>query len=164
MATLIAIGYPDETTAFAAQQEAERRADDLVIGPDAVAAIVRDADGTFRVNTNHHSVGDGAMWGMLWGALFGLLFFVPFLGMPVGAGLGALMGRIDTGVDARFQAEVRDMLQPGTSALFLVVAHGTPARAVDALRRYGGTVLSAALSEEDERQLQLALYGQRAAA
>lgn len=93
MATLVAIGYPDETTAHAAQQEAERLAADLVIEPDAIAVIVRDPEGRFKVSTNHHAVGGGAMWGMLWGGLFGLLFFVPFLGMAVGSGLGALLGR-----------------------------------------------------------------------
>lgn len=164
MATLIAIGYPDGTTAFAAQQEAERRAGDLAVEPDAIAAIVRDVDGTFRVNTNHHPAGDGAIWGMLWGALFGLLFFVPFLDMPVGSGLGALMGRIEPGVDTEFQAQVRDLLQPGTSALFLVAGSGPPQRVVDALRPYGGSVRTTRLSEEDERRLQLALHGQRAAA
>ena len=37
MADLIAIGYPDETTAFAAADEARRLAADLIIQPDAIA-------------------------------------------------------------------------------------------------------------------------------
>lgn len=61
---------------------------ELTIQPDAVAAIVRDKEGKFKVTTNHHPVGAGATWGMFWGVLFGMLFFVPFLGMAVGAGLG----------------------------------------------------------------------------
>ena len=93
MADLIAIGYPDETTALAAMDEVGRLEQDLVIQPDAVAAIVRNREGKLRVTTNHHAVGAGATWGRFWGMLFGMLFFVPFLGMAVGAGLGALMGR-----------------------------------------------------------------------
>jgi len=51
-----------------------------------------------------------------------MLFFVPFLGMAVGAGMGALMGKVTkSAVDKQFQDQVRDMLQPGTSALFMVV-------------------------------------------
>jgi uncharacterized membrane protein len=45
MATLVAIGYPDETTAPAASLEADRLARDLIIQPDAVAVIIRDREG-----------------------------------------------------------------------------------------------------------------------
>jgi uncharacterized membrane protein len=45
VADLIAIGYPDETTAEAAADEARQLARDLIIEPDAIAVIVRDADG-----------------------------------------------------------------------------------------------------------------------
>jgi len=103
MADLIAIGYPDETTAAAAEAEAQRLAQDLVIQPDAIAAIVCDQEGKFHVSTTHHPVGSGAVWGMFWGLLFGLLFFVPVFGMAVGVGLGALMGKIaKTGIDKEF--------------------------------------------------------------
>jgi uncharacterized membrane protein len=90
MANLIAIGYPDETTALAAMDEAERPQHELIIQADAVAAIVRNHEGKLRVVTNHQAVGAGATWGMFWG----MLFFVPFLGMAVGAGMGALMGKV----------------------------------------------------------------------
>jgi len=60
MATLIAIGYPDEATATAAADEAGRLAQDLIIQPDAIAVIVRDQDGSYHVHTNHHAVGAGA--------------------------------------------------------------------------------------------------------
>src|SRR5690348_5893125 len=160
MATLVAIGYPDETTASAAAGEAQRLAADLIIEPDAIAVISRDTGGKFHVTTNHHAVGGGATWGLFWGFLFGLLFFVPFFGMAVGAGLGAVMGKVaKTGIDKEFQNQVRAMLEPGTSALFMVVEKVTPDRAVEALSRYGGTVLKSSLSKEQEAALQEALHG-----
>ena len=163
MADLIAIGYPDETTAGQAEEEAQRLADDLIIQPDAIAAIVRTKDGKFKVTTNHHVVGTGASYGMLWGLLFGVLFFVPVFGMAVGAGLGALMGKLEkSGIDKEFQRQVRDLLQPGTSALFLVVEKVTPDKAVEALSKYGGTVLKSSLSREAEQQLQEELHGSAA--
>lgn len=67
MADLIAIGYPDETTAIEAAHEAEHLAADLIIQPDAIAAIVRDREGKLKVTTNHHAVAGGASWGMFWG-------------------------------------------------------------------------------------------------
>jgi uncharacterized membrane protein len=160
MSDLIAIGYPDETTALAAEKEAERLAEELIIQPDAIAAIVHRKDGKFKVTTNHHTVGSGATWGMFWGFFFGLLFFVPVLGMAMGAGLGALFGRLEkAGINKEFQAQVRDMLKPGTSALFLVVEKVTPDKAVAALSKYGGTVLKTSLSKEAEEKLQGALHG-----
>jgi uncharacterized membrane protein len=160
MADLIAIGYPDEATAEAAAEEARGLARDLIIEPDAIAAIVRDKEGKFHVHTSHHPVSAGATWGMFWGVLFGLLFFIPVFGLAVGAGLGALMGKITkTGIDKAFQDQVRDMLQPGTSALFLMVEKVTPDKAVDALSKYGGTVLKTSLSKDDEKELQEALHG-----
>src|SRR6266566_447688 len=110
MSDLIAIGYPDETTADAAADEARRLAQDLIIQPDAIAVIVRDKEGKYHTHTSHHMVGGGATWGMFWGLLFGLLFF-------------------------------------------------TPDKAVEAMSKYGGTVLKTSLSKEGEADLQDALHG-----
>ncbi|WP_300611144.1 DUF1269 domain-containing protein [Trebonia sp.] len=160
MADLIVIGYPDETTAALAADEARTLAKDLIIQPDAIASIVRDKEGKFHVSTSHHAVGTGATWGMFWGLLFGLLFFIPVFGLAIGAGLGALMGKITkSGVNKEFQDQVRDLVKPGTSALFLMVEKVTPDKAVEALSKYGGTVLKTSLTKEGEEQLQEALHG-----
>ena len=164
MADLIAIGYPDTTTAIQAEEEVQRLAKDLVIQPDAIAAIIRDQDGKIKTITNMHAVGAGATWGMFWGFLFGILFFVPFFGMAIGAGMGALMGKVTkSGIDKQFQDQVRDMLKPGTSALFMVVEQMTADKALDGLSKFGGTVLKSSLSKEAEKELQDALHGDAAA-
>jgi uncharacterized membrane protein len=160
MSDLIAIGYEDETTALQAADEARRLAADLIIQPDAIAAIVRDKEGKFHTHTSQHHVGAGTWWGMFWGFLFGLLFFVPIFGMALGGGMGAIMGKITkSGVDKAFQDQVREMLKPGTSALFLIVEKVTPDKAVEALSKYGGTVLKTSLSKEGEAELQAELHG-----
>ena len=160
MADLIAIGYPDEATADAAADEARRLAADLIIQPDAIAVIARDTDGSYHVHTTHHAVGAGTAWGMFWGFLFGLLFFIPVFGLAIGAGMGALMGKVaKTSIDKQFQDQVRDMLKPGNSALFLMLEKVTPDKAVEAMSQYGGTVLKTSLSKADEQELQEALHG-----
>jgi len=122
--------------------------------------IVRDKEGKYHTHTSHHLVGGGATWGMFWGLLFGLLFFIPVFGMAVGAGLGALFGHLEKStIDKEFQQQVRDMVQPGTSALFLVIEKATPDKAVAAMSKFGGTVLKTSLSEEDTAKLQEALHG-----
>ena len=66
---------------------------------------------------------------MYWGLLFGVLFFVSFFGLAIGAGLGALMGKVTkSGIDGAFQEQVRDLLKPGTSALFLMEPSNGPPR------------------------------------
>ena len=160
MATLVAIGYPDETTAEAARKTVQGLEADLVIQADQVAAISRDQDGKYHVTTTHgaSSTGGGAAWGGIWGLLFGLLFFIPFAGLAIGAGLGALMGHMGkNAIDKTFQDQVRDQVKPGTSALFMIIEQATPDKAIAALDQYGGTVIKTSLSDEDTAKLQEAL-------
>ena len=160
MATLIAIGYPDQGTAEQARQTVQKLESDLIILADQVAAISRDPDGKYHVTTTHGgaSASGGAAWGGFWGLLFGLLFFVPVIGLALGAGFGALFGHLgEKGIDKAFQEQVRDYVQPGTSALFLIVEHMTEDKTTAALEQYGGTVIRTSLSDEDTKQLQEAL-------
>lgn len=162
MATLVAIGYPDQGTAEQARHTVQQLEADLVIQADQVAAISRDLEGKYHVHTTHGgaSAGAGAAWGGFWGILFGLLFFVPFAGLALGAGMGALMGHLgEKGIDKAFQQQVRDYVKPGTSALFMVIEKATPDKAIAALEQYGGTVIRTSLSEEDTQKLQDALSG-----
>ena len=99
------------------------------------------------------------------GTPIGMLFFIPVIGMAVGAGLGALMGLVaKLDVSKEFQQQVREMLQPGTSALFLIVEKMTTDKVTEALSKYGGTVLKTSLSKDAERELQEALHGSSVAA
>jgi uncharacterized membrane protein len=160
MATLVAIGYPDQGTAEQARQTVQELEAELIIQADQVAAISRDLEGKYHVHTSHGgaSAGAGAWWGGFWGFLFGLLFFIPFAGLALGAGMGALFGHFgEKGIDKAFQQQVRDYLQPGTSALFMVIEQATPDKAIAALQQYGGTVIKTSLSEEDTKKLQDAL-------
>jgi uncharacterized membrane protein len=160
MATLVAIGYPDQTTADDARETVQGLERELIIQADQVASISRDMEGKYHVQTTHGgaSAGGGAVWGGFWGLLFGLLFLVPFAGFAVGAGLGALFGHLgEKGIDKEFQKQVRDYLKPGTSALFMVIEQVTPDKAIAALEQYGGTVIKTSLSEEDTQRLQEAL-------
>ena len=82
-------------------------------------------------------------------------------GMPVGADLGPLMSRVArAGADRQFRDQVRDLLWPGCSALFLIVSPAGLERVVDALGRFGGVVLKCVLNADRERELQEALHGQ----
>jgi uncharacterized membrane protein len=160
MATLVAIGYPDQGTAEQARGTVRELESELVIQAEQVASISRDLEGKYHVQTSHGgaSAGGGAWWGGFWGFLFGLLFFIPFAGLALGAGMGALFGHFGKqGIDKAFQEQVREYLKPGTSALFMVIEQATPDKAIAALQQYGGTVIRTSLSDEDTKKLQDAL-------
>jgi uncharacterized membrane protein len=167
MATLIAIGYPDMTTAEDARRTVQQLEAELVIQADQVAAISRDMEGKYHVTTTHGgaSAGGGAAWGGFWGLLFGILFFIPFAGLALGAGLGALFGHMgEKGIDKAFQEQVREYLKPGTSALFMIIEQMTEDKAIAALDDYHGTVIKTSLSDEETKKLQEALNAEAAGA
>ncbi len=158
MATLIAIGYPEQGTAEFAAAAVSQLESESVIQPGQVAVITRDDEkGNYHVHTIHDGGGSGsrAIWGGFWGLLFGLLFFIPVAGLAMGAGLGALFGHLgEKGIDKAFQEQVREYLQPGTSALFMVIEPINEDKAMAALQGFGGTVIKTSLSDEDTKRLQ----------
>jgi uncharacterized membrane protein len=160
VATLVAIGYPDQGTAEQAMETVRQLQGELIIQAEQVAAVSRDMEGKYHVHTQHGgaSAAGGAWWGGFWGFLFGLLFFIPFAGLAIGAGMGALFGHFgEKGIDKAFQEQVRDYVKPGTSALFMVIDQVTPDKAIAAMSQYGGTVIRTSLSDEDTKKLQEAI-------
>jgi uncharacterized membrane protein len=160
MATLVAVGYPDETTAEQARQTVQRLEADLIIQADQVAAISRDKAGKYHTTTSHGgaSASGGAVWGWLLGNAVRSSLLHPLAGFAIGAGFGALFGHLGkNAIDQTFQQQVRDYLQPGTSALFMIIEKATPNKAIAALKEYGGTVFKTSLSDEDTAKLQEAL-------
>ena len=125
----VRIGYPDQGTAEQARGTALRLADELVLRVEQVAVISRDVDGTFHVHTSHDGIpmAGGAIWGGFWGLLFGTLLLLPLAGWALGAGVGARIGYLkEKGIGEDFQHQVHEHLQPGTSALFLVIDQADP--------------------------------------
>ena len=76
------------------------------------------------------------------------------LGLAVAAISGAIGGALsDTGIDDKFIKEVGDTIEPGHSALFLLVAKATPDKLEAELEGYNATVLQTSLSKEDDAKL-----------
>jgi uncharacterized membrane protein len=118
------------------------------------AVVVRGQDGKAKVKQLHSLVGAGALGGAFWGMLIGLLFFMPWLGLAAGALGGALGGKFtDVGVDDKFIKEVGNSIQPGNSALFLLVVKATQDKLADELKGTKAKVLQTSLSNEQEAKL-----------
>ena len=122
---------------------------------DDAATVIRHPDGKAKVTQATNLVGAGALGGAFWGMLIGLLFLMPWLGLAVGAISGALSAKFtDIGIDDNFIRSVGDAIQPGNSAIFLMVREATPDRVLEELRgTQGVTVLQTSLSREKEEKL-----------
>jgi uncharacterized membrane protein len=120
------------------------------------AAIVTWREGAKKPKTQqlHSLAGAGALGGAFWGMLFGLIFFVPFLGMAIGAGMGALAGSMsDVGIDDSFIRRMREEIQPGTSALFVLSSGAVVDKVRDAFEGQQMRLVETNLSHEQESKL-----------
>ena len=99
--------------------------------------------------------------GTLWGFLVGLIFLNPLIGVAAGAASGALAGALtDIGIDDNFMREVSQTLEPGTSALFVLVRKVTLDRVLPEISGFGGKVLRTSLSREQEDKIRAALMNE----
>jgi len=120
------------------------------------AAIVSYPAGAKKPKTRQLTslTGAGALGGAFWGMLFGLIFFVPLLGMAIGAGMGALTGSMtDVGIDDSFIRRMRDEIQPGTSALFVLSSNAVADRVREAFAGQEMVLVESNLSREQEDKL-----------
>lgn len=147
---------------------------------DAVA-VYRDYKGKLRVDQSYQpTTGQGAGWGGLLGGLMGAVLAAPFTagasaaaaagalvaGSIGGVALGATLGAIDAdswkqdyGISDDFVERVGSMIQPGDSAVFLLVRTVNADLVADVFRGYGGTVLRTTLNEAQRARVEKTLQG-----
>jgi uncharacterized membrane protein len=169
MAELVAVAFDNATDADSALGELRRLQREYLIDlEDAVVAVRRASDGEVQLRQSVNLAGIGAasggLWGGLWGSLVGLLFLNPLAGFAlggiIGAGTGALSGQLsDYGINDDFIRSLAKTLQPGHSALFVLVRKAQPEKVLAELSRFKGRVLRSSLSPEQEARLQAALSG-----
>jgi uncharacterized membrane protein len=154
MSNLVVLAFSTEDGAGKTLKEVEELQKQNLIRVEDAATAIRGAGGKVKVKQANNLAGAGALGGAFWGMLFGLLFFVPFLGMAVGAATGALFGKAaDYGINDDFIREVSDSVQPGNSALFLLVDQAQEDKVVEKLKPYGGKVIHTSLSKDEEARL-----------
>jgi uncharacterized membrane protein len=161
---LIVIGYPDEKTAQNVWEELVKLERDYLVDLEDAAVIRRDQKGKLHITTPaHHAVAWGSFSGLFWGVLLGLLFLFPLAPLVGVAGgmMGAALGAAENlGIKDDFKQRVQDMLEPGTSAILVILRQATYDKFVEALRPYGGTILRTSLPHEAEQQLMKILHGE----
>lgn len=157
MSDLIVIGFRDEFKADEVLIELRKLEREYLIDLEDAAIVVRNKDGKIKIKQTQELITAGALTGGFWGLLLGLLFLHPFLAV-VGVAAGALSGAIaDIGIDDNFIRELGKTIEPGTSAIFILVKKSTPDKVLADLSQFEGKVLQTSLTKEDEAELQAAL-------
>jgi len=157
MATLAVLTFRDETGADQMRDKLAGLQKLQLIRLADAAVVVRRQDGKLKVKQAVSLVEAGALGGAFWGMFIGLLFYAPWLGLTSGALGGAFN---DTGVDAKFIKEVAAKIEPGHSALFLLVKSWTEDKVMDGIKDSDAEVLQTSLSKEDEAKLKAAFGAQ----
>ena len=160
MSNLIVIIYDDPEGASAMKNALKSVQQMGKISLDDSAVVVKDADG--KVHVKHQmdrNVKIGAAGGGFLGLLLAGIFF-PVGGLIIGAIAGGLIGAsTDSGISHKFVNEVKEELQPNSSALFVIVRDADPAIALSALRQHKGTgkLYQTTVTGEEEEQLRKAI-------
>jgi uncharacterized membrane protein len=158
MAYIVVVTFDDETEAVKARQslhEAQKHGY-LELG-DAVT-VVKQPDGKVKVKDEFDkAVSLGAISGGFLGLLISSFFF-PIMGLVLGAIGGGLVGKtIGMGVDKKFIEEVSEALQPGTSAIFLVVRGEYLNYMIASFEPYQGKIYHTSLPVDAEESLRAVL-------
>jgi uncharacterized membrane protein len=159
MSDLIAITYKDQAAYQALDKLQELQKMKLIELEDAAVATMNEK-GKVKVKQTLEKQHTGmvATWGFFWGFLIGLIFGGPLFWGLFTALLSGLLGKTtDLGIDNKFIKEVGESLEPGDSALFILVISVTADKVMPELEKFGGTVYQTSLSNEAEANLKKAL-------
>ena len=160
MAEMIVFAFETEDGAIAMRDKLISLQKQQLIELEDAAVVIRPMEGKPKVKQVASLTGAGALGGAFWGMLIGLLFFAPWLGLAIGAVTGAVAGRLtDIGVDDKFIKEVANQIEPGHSALFVLVRKATGDKVIEQVKEFNPTVLQTSLSTEDEAKLREAFSG-----
>ena len=140
---LAAISFSDELKAVEFMTAMTRLARDRKLTLHDAVFIVKNADGkTFVRETSDLQPSSTAIGAGLWSGLFGLLLGGP-VGMLVAGGIGAGAGAVtakvvDVGMTDDFVAQLREMVQPGTTTVALLAEHVDTDAVLAELQRFEG--------------------------
>ena len=157
---LWAIGYDDMGRAHQVREEITSLGwvrNSLLL--EDVAVAVRQADGSFRLDREPFPVTANVLGATVVGFLAGLVLGAPLTGAAVGAvlaGAGTVTSAA-VGIGEGFIREVKGMMKPGTSVLFVLDREGDMEAILHAIRGLGGTVLKTNVDAERARLIQSTL-------
>jgi uncharacterized membrane protein len=166
-AHLWAIGYDDVARAAQLRDEIVRLgwgqggAAKYLILLD-VAVVVRQPDGSFVIDHKSFPTVANVLGCSAVGFLAGLVLGAPIPGAVAGAVVGTMGSAASAsalGIDNGFVREVKQLMKPGTAAVFALDYEGDMEIILHSIRGLGGTVLKSNVDRERATLIQSALSG-----
>ena len=127
---------------------------------DDVAVVVRHPDGSFTLNREEFPAASNVVGCSVVGFIAGLVLGAPMTGATIGAmigGAGSAAVSASAGIGDDFVREVKELMKPGTSALFVLDHEGAMDVILGAIRGLGGTVLKTNVDLERAQLIQSTL-------
>ncbi len=156
MAEIIAIVYPDEHRAREVIESLKELQDKDAATFGSGRAVVKDADGKLKIESAGFRAAHGGRW---WHKFFGAIVVPGFTQYEQIAPTPATFDE-DTAnysLDKGFVEDLTREMQPGSSAVFLVVLQGDPVAIHKRLAEYGGSLLYTNLDDTTAQELQAEL-------
>ena len=159
--TLIALGFDDPYKADEARAALLRMAGEGLLKMEETAVLAKTADEKIRISQDTNVVANdqkvGHVLGLVTAAVTGTMPFI-----MAGTLAGRLVGRFtDHGVTNQFINQVKQQLQPGTSAL-LLYGRSDPERremVIERLRQWNPRILQSDMPPELEQEIKASVQG-----
>jgi uncharacterized membrane protein len=127
---------------------------------DDVAVVVRHPHGSFTLNREEFPAASNVVGCSVVGFIAGLVLGAPMTGATIGAmigGAGSAAVSASAGIGDDFVREVKELMKPGTSAIFVLDHEGAMDVILGAIRGLGGTVLKTNVDLERAQLIQSTL-------
>jgi uncharacterized membrane protein len=160
MSDLVAVVFPDESTAFEMRSALAKMQREYLIEMEDAVVVTKDDKGKVKLHQAMNLTAAGAVGGGFWGMLIGLIFLNPLLGLAVGAGAGAIGGKLsDAGINDEMMKGLAKSFTPGSSALFVLVKKVTSDKVLEDLKPFAGKgkVFKTSLNHDSEEALRAVL-------
>jgi uncharacterized membrane protein len=126
-----------------------------------VAVVVRHPDGSFTLDRKAFPAVSNVLGCSVVGFLAGLVLGTPLVGATIGAMVGgagtAVAVSASVGIGDDFIREVKELMKPGTSAIFVLDDEGDMDVILHKIRGLGGTVLKTNVDLEHAKLIQSTL-------
>ncbi len=164
MADIVVVGFKDRYKADEALISLEKKG--CIIDLKDVAVVVRNSRGEIKIKQTQNlaiaGIASGIVRGGFWGLLIGLLFISPLTRRTPGSLAGDPLNSMSeelyrVRIDDNFINELISMIQPGTSALFLLLKNAMVDEILKELEVFKGKILRTILSEENVAMLRQAM-------
>lgn len=160
MSELVVVAFGDQYRAEEVRIELLKMDRKHLVDIEDAVVVVRNKKGKVKLHHATHLTLGGAVGGGFLGSILGVILLNPVflaLGLIAGTAIGAVSGSMEhLGLDEEFMTDLASHMQPGTSALCVLVREQID-KVLEDVQKYEGKIFRTSLTPENERKLEQAI-------